>query len=440
MKASVDQAEVILDRLIGLHPKSIDLGLDRLERLLERLGSPHKSLPPVIHVAGTNGKGSTCAFLRAMSEAAGLKTHVYSSPHLVHFRERVRLAGELVSNEALTEALLECERVNEGEPITFFEITTAAAFLLFSRVEADLLILEVGLGGRLDATNVIDKPLVSVISVIAHDHEGFLGSDIEGIAREKAGILKPGCPAVFAPQISDQVRDVLEQEARDKKAGPILIGGQDWQCYEEHGGIVYQSPDRLQPYPMPRLGGRHQIMNAGLAIAALEASGLDIPEKAIEDGLVNVDWPARLQRLTEGLLLEQLPKDTELWLDGGHNPQAGHALACALADFEERAPKPLHMIVGMLNTKDPGGYFSHFKGLVSDVITVPITESDAAIEPMELARIAQEAGLPATAASSLEEAVKRIALLQRGTPKRLLIGGSLYLAGEALSANGTPPR
>lgn len=440
MTASVDQAEDILNRLIGLHPKSIDLGLERLERLLERLDNPHRSLPPVIHVAGTNGKGSTCAFLRAMSEAAGLKTHVYSSPHLVHFRERIRLAGELVSNEALTEALLECERANDGEPITFFEITTAAAFLLFSRVQADLLILEVGLGGRLDATNVIDAPLVSVISVIAHDHEGFLGSDIEGIAREKAGILKPGCPAVFAPQINDQVRDTLEQEARRKKAGPVLIGGQDWQCYEEHGGIVYQSSDRLQPFSLPRLGGRHQIMNAGLAIAALEASGLDLSEKAIEAGLARVDWPARLQRITEGLLLEQLPKETELWLDGGHNPQAGHALACALADFEERSPKPLHMIVGMLNTKDPGGYFAHFKGLVSEVITVPITESDAAIEPMELARIAQEAGLPATAASSLEEAIKRMTLMQTGTAKRLLIGGSLYLAGEALSLNGTLPR
>ena len=432
------EAQEILDRFIGLHPKAIDLGLERMQILLDRLGNPERKLPPVIHVAGTNGKGSTSAFLRAMAEAAGLSVHVYTSPHLVHFRERVRLAGKLVSNEDLVAALKECERVNQGDPITFFEITTAAAFHLFAKVPADLLILEVGLGGRLDATNVIERPLVAVITPVAHDHEGFLGSKIEGIAREKAGILKSGRPAVFAPQ-SDEVRAVLEEEASRKRTGPVAIGGQDWMSYEEHGRFVYQGENGLMDLPMPRLGGRHQIMNAGTAIAALKASELDIDDDAIARGLLEVDWPARLQQISDGDLLKLLPKDSELWLDGGHNPQAGHALSAALADLEDRAPKPLHMIVGMLNTKDPEGYFSAFKGLARDIITVPIKESEAAIDPIELARMAQSAGLPASAAGSFEEALKRIALLKSDMAPRVLIGGSLYLAGEVLEANGTLP-
>ncbi len=434
----MEQAEAILERMIALHPKSIDLGLDRMHVLLDKLGNPHQSLPPTIHVAGTNGKGSTSAFIRAMAEAAGLKVHVYSSPHLVHFHERIRLAGSFVSDEALVEALQICEKANDGAPITFFEITTVAAFLLFSRHPADLLLLEVGLGGRLDATNVIDKPLASVITPIAHDHENFLGSDIKGIAREKAGILKKDVPAIFASQ-DDEVRDVLEAEARAVRAGPVFIGGQDWMSYEQHGRMIFQGESGLLDLPLPRLGGRHQLMNAGLAIATLKQVLPDLGDKAIDTGLVNVRWPARLQRLKKGALLDLVPRDGELWLDGGHNPQAGRALASALADLEEKAPRPLHMIVGMLSTKEPSGYFAPFKGLAKDIITVPVTGSAAGIEPVELARIAQEAGIPASAAGSLEEALKRLALQKLPEAPRILICGSLYLAGAALAVNGTPP-
>ncbi len=434
----MEQAEAILERMIALHPKSIDLGLERMHVLLDKLGNPHHALPPTIHVAGTNGKGSTSAFIRAMAEAAGLKVHVYSSPHLVHFHERIRLAGSFVSDEALVEALQICEKANDGAPITFFEITTVAAFLLFSQHPADLLVLEVGLGGRLDATNVIDKPLASVITPIAHDHENFLGPDLEGIAREKAGILKPGVPAIFASQ-GDVVRKVLEAEARTVRAGPVLIGGQDWMSYEEHGRMVFQGERGLLDLPLPRLGGRHQLMNAGVAIATLKAVMPDFDDKAIEAGLINVRWPARLQRLAQGQLLDLLPREVELWLDGGHNPQAGLALASALADLEEKAPRPLHMIVGMLSTKDPSGYFTPFKGLAKEIITVPVSGSAAGIEPVELARIAQETGIPASAAGSLEEALKKLDLQKLQGAPRILICGSLYLAGAVLAANGTPP-
>ena len=435
----MEHAEAILDRLISLHPKAIDLGLDRIRALLEKLGNPHHRLPPTIHVAGTNGKGSTSAFLRAMAEADGRRVHVYSSPHLVHFNERIRLAGQIVSNVELVETLKHCENVNAGEPITFFEITTVAAFVLFAKHPADLLILEVGLGGRLDATNVIDAPLASVITPIAHDHEGFLGSEIGGIAREKAGILKPGIPAIFAPQ-TDEVREALESEARRIGAGPLAIGGQDWMTYDEHGRMVFQGETGLLDLPLPRLGGQHQLVNAGVAIATLRMVLPDLSDEAIARGLSSVDWPARLQRINEGALLERLPKGVELWIDGGHNPQAGEALSAALADLEEKSPRPLHMIVGMLNTKKPEGYFAAFKGLAKDIVTVPIPTSDAALDPVELASMALAAGIPATAIGSLDEALKRLDLLKLDTPPRVLIAGSLYLAGHALTKNGTPPR
>lgn len=435
----MEQAEQILNRLMSLHPKSIDLGLERMLDLLEALDRPQDKLPPVIHIAGTNGKGSTSAFMRAMCEAQGLKVHVYSSPHLVHFRERIRLAGELVSNDRLIEALRHCEEVNQGNPITFFEITTAVAFHLFAREPADILLLEVGLGGRLDATNVIDKPQVSVITPIAYDHEGYLGSDLAGIAGEKAGILKKDCPAVFAPQ-EDLVRKVLEDQAQGKRTGQLSIAGQDWMAYQEHGRLIYQDENGLLDLPLPRLSGRHQISNAGTAIAALKLSGISISDEAIATGLTSVDWPARLQHLTEGTLLEGLPIGSELWLDGGHNPQAAEALAAALADLEDRAPKSLHMIIGMINTKDPKGYFAAFKGLARSIITIPVQNSDAGIDPVELASMAQEAGIPASAAGSAEEALKHLALRTNSDPARILIGGSLYLAGEILRDNGTPPK
>ncbi|SNY91736.1 dihydrofolate synthase / folylpolyglutamate synthase [Cohaesibacter sp. ES.047] len=435
----MEQPEAILNRMIALHPKSIDLGLGRVSALLAKLGNPHHHLPPTIHIAGTNGKGSTSAFLRAMAEADGKRVHVYTSPHLVHFRERIRLGGTCVSDACLVEALLTCERANGGAPITFFEITTVAAFLLFAQNPADLLILEVGLGGRLDATNVIDFPAVSVITAIAHDHEGYLGSELDGIAREKAGIFKPGVPAIIAPQ-SDDVREVLEGEATRARTGLVAIAGQDWMAYEEHGRFIFQAESRFLDLPMPRLGGRHQLDNAGTAIAAIRTVFPEMSDDSIAKGLVKVDWPARLQRLTEGRLLSQLPPDAELWLDGGHNPQAGHALSSALADLEEKAPKPLLMIIGMLSTKKPQGYFAPFKGLAREIITVPVPNSDAGVDPVSLASIAQEKGIPASAAASLEEALKRFSLQQHKTAPRILIGGSLYVAGAALAANGTPPK
>nr|WP_321454593.1 folylpolyglutamate synthase/dihydrofolate synthase family protein [uncultured Cohaesibacter sp.] len=433
-----EQTEAILGRLVGLHPKSIDLETGRIERLLAKLGNPHLSLPPTIHIAGTNGKGSTSAFLRAMAEAAGKKVHVYTSPHLVSFRERIRLAGTLVSDETLLEALRRCEKVNAGEPITFFEITTATAFLLFSEHPADLLVLEVGLGGRFDATNVIQNPLASVITPIAHDHEGFFGTEITRIAWEKAGIMKRGIPAIWAQQ-EEEVRTVLEAEAAKVGATPISIGGQDWMSFEEHGSLIFQGERGLMDLPLPRLGGRHQLSNAGTAIATVKQVLPDITDEQIAKGLTCVDWPARMQRLTTGTLCAQLPKESELWLDGGHNPHAGLAVASAFADLEEKAPRPLHMIVGMLNTKDPAGYFAPFKGLAKDIITVPIDGNDAALDPVELAQIAQRAGIPASAAGSVEEALKRLTLMNLKIAPRILIGGSLYLAGNVLRDNGTPP-
>ncbi len=434
-----EETEAILERLVGLHPKSIDLELGRIERLLGKLGNPQLSLPPTIHIAGTNGKGSTSAFLRAIAEAAGKTVHVYTSPHLVRFCERIRLAGTLVSEATLLDALRRCEIANDGEPITFFEITTTAAFLLFSEHPADLLILEVGLGGRFDATNVIVDPLATVITPIAHDHEGFFGSKISRIAWEKAGIMKKGIPAIWAQQ-EEEVRTVLEEEAAKVGAGPLAIGGQDWMSYEEHGRLLFQGESGLMDLPLPRLGGRHQLANAGVAIATTRQVMPEITDEQIAKGLTSVDWPARLQRLTSGTLLQQLPKDVELWLDGGHNPHAGLAVASAFADLEEKAPRPLHMIVGMLNTKDPAGYFAPFKGLAKDIITVPIIGNDAGRDPVELAQIAQQAGIPASAAGSVDEALKRLTLMNLKPAPRILIAGSLYLAGNILRDNGTPPQ
>ncbi|WP_321448688.1 folylpolyglutamate synthase/dihydrofolate synthase family protein [uncultured Cohaesibacter sp.] len=434
-----EQTEAILERLVGLHPKSIDLEVGRIERLLAKLGNPHLSLPPTIHIAGTNGKGSTSAFLRAMAEAAGKKVHVYTSPHLVHFRERIRLAGTLVSDEILIDALRRCEKANDGEPITFFEITTTAAFLLFSEHPADLLILEVGLGGRFDATNVIKDALATVITPIAHDHEGFFGTEISRIAWEKAGIMKKGIPSIWAQQ-EDEVRSVLEAEAAKVGAQPLSIGGQDWMSFEEHGSLIFQGESGLLDLPMPRLGGRHQLSNAGTAIATVRQVLPEITDEQIAKGLTSVDWPARLQRLTSGHLFDQLPKGSELWLDGGHNPHAGLAVASAFADLEEKAPRSLHMVVGMLNTKDPAGYFAPFKGLAKDIITVPIEGNDAALDPVDLAQIAQQAGIPASAAGSVEEAFKRLTLMNMKPAPRILVSGSLYLAGNILKTNGTLPQ
>ncbi|HVV64786.1 MAG TPA: folylpolyglutamate synthase/dihydrofolate synthase family protein [Rhizomicrobium sp.] len=378
MSLPATRSDAVLSRLLSLHPKKIDLALDRIESLLAKLDHPERKLPPVIHVAGTNGKGSTCAFCRAMLEAQGLKVHVYTSPHLVEFRERIRLSGTLISEEELAGTLEECERVNGGAPITFFEITTAAAILAFSRHRADALVLEVGLGGKYDATNVIQKPRMTVITPVDFDHAEFLGEDLAGIAAEKAGIVKPGVPLVVGHQ-RDIARDVILRRA-DALSAPAYVFGQDFFAHQEHGRMVYQDTDGLLDLPLPRLVGRHQIDNAAAAIAALRRSGRGWgKDAAIERGLRTVEWPARLQRLTRGPLVDAAPDGAEIWLDGGHNPHGAAAVASAIADLEERGERSLYLICGMLRTKDALGFLGAFRGLARHVATIEIPG-----EPMSL--------------------------------------------------------
>lgn len=432
------RSDAILERLLQLHPKRIDLVLDRIERLLANLGHPEERLPPVIHVAGTNGKGSTCAFARAMLEAQGLRVHVYTSPHLVHFHERIRLAGSLISEEELSDALEECEVANGGAPITFFEITTAAALLAFSRHPANAMILEVGLGGRLDATNVVRRPAVTVITPVGFDHQEFLGSDLIGIAAEKAGIIKKGVPVVVGPQ-EDRARDVIERTA-DSLSAPLFAFGQDWFAHAERGRMVYQDENGLLDLPLPRLSGPHQIDNAGAAIAALRHARHNwAKESGIERGLSRVEWPARLQRLTRGPLIALAPEGAEIWLDGGHNPHAAHAIAQALADFEEKSEKPLYLICGMLKTKDAEGFFAPFRGLARHVTTVSIPSETASRGAGELYDAARSAGLDASPADDLDDAMMQVTGWAQGRPgegpPRILICGSLYLAGAVLAEN-----
>ncbi|MCX5477894.1 bifunctional folylpolyglutamate synthase/dihydrofolate synthase [Kaistia geumhonensis] len=439
----MDYSAAILERLFRLHPKDIDLSLERLLPLLEKLGHPERKLGTVFHIAGTNGKGSTTAFLRAMLEASGRTVHVYTSPHLVSFHERIRLGrpggGQHVSEDELVATLTDVERLNDGAPITQFEITTAAAFALFAAHPADVTLLEVGLGGRYDATNVIDAPDVSVITSISMDHERFLGDRIEMIAGEKAGIIKRGRPVVVAPQTSE-VLAVIERESERKRA-PLFVGNRDWIAHAERGRLVFQDEHGLVDLPAPRLPGRHQFVNAGNAVAALRHSSLSVPQSAIEAGLSGVDWPARMQRLSTGALLALAPPEAELWLDGGHNPGAGAVIAEAVADLEERLPRPLYLVAGMLQTKDPVGFFRPFAGLAAHVFTVPIASSSAGRDPRELAEAAREAGLEAEATSDVPAALAALGrMLPPGTVPRILICGSLYLAGDVLDLNGTPPR
>jgi dihydrofolate synthase / folylpolyglutamate synthase len=433
----------IVARLTALHPKRIDLSLGRIERLLAALGNPERKLPPVIHVAGTNGKGSTVAFLRAMLEAAGQRTHVYTSPHLVRFNERIRLGargeGRLITDDEFVAVLEECEKANDGAAITVFEITTAAALLLFARHPADVLILEVGLGGRLDATNVIGRPLASVITPVSVDHTDFLGETLPQIAAEKAGIIKERVPVLVATQHHEAL-DVMERHAARLKA-PLRIAGEDWTATEERGRLVYQDDDGLLDLPAPRLYGRHQFENAGLAIATLRAlPALNVPGAAFETGIVKADWPARMQRLAQGKLTELVPAGSELWLDGGHNPDGGRAIAAALADLEERVSRPLVLIVGMLTTKDNAGFLRNFAGLARKLIAVPIPEQEKGMPAEALAAAAREIGLSATSRDDLASALQAAGKLELDPAPRILITGSLYLAGEVLKANGTLPQ
>jgi len=371
----MSSVDTIVARLTALHPRRIDLSLERLRRLLVALDHPEKKLPPVIHVGGTNGKGSTVAFLRAILEAAGKRVHAYTSPHLVRFNERFRIGGpvgsSLVSDEELVSTLEECERANLGAPITVFEITTAVGLMLFARHPADVLLLEVGLGGRLDATNVVDNPTATIITRISIDHTDFLGDSLDKIAAEKSGILKRGAPAVIASQPREALA-VIERQAA-KLAVPLRIAGEHWTATEERGRLVYQDEAGLLDLPPPRLYGRHQYENAGLAIAALRAiKRFAIPPAAYEAGMTKADWPARLHRLGQGRLVDLAPAGSELWLDGGHNPDGGRAVAAALADLEERVSRPLVLIVGMLASKDCQGFLNNFAGLARRMIAVPI--------------------------------------------------------------------
>ena len=417
-------SDVLLGRMMTLHPKVIDLSLGRMHRLLGALGRPEKSIPPVIHIAGTNGKGSTQAMLRAGLEAEGMKVHAYTSPHLARFHERITVASEVIGEQALADILERCEAANKGTPITYFEITTAAAFVAFSEHDADYTLLEVGLGGRLDATNVV-TPKISVITPISYDHQQFLGETLTEIAGEKAGILKPGVPAVIAPQV-DEVMDVIEAVA-ERKGVPLFVGNRDWQIWEEHGRVAYQDDRGLLDLPLPRLVGAHQVVNAGTALAVLRQLGQGDPEAALTDA----KWPARLQRLHTGPLVDRA-RSAELWLDGGHNPAAGEALAEAVTRLPER---PLHLICGMLNTKDIAGYLRPMAEVAESLQAVSIPGETATLPAADTAAAARRVGFASVAeAAGIDAAIE--AITAEHPHARILICGSLYLAGNVLRENG----
>jgi len=425
--ATISRAEAIVERLHGLHPKLIDLSLGRMRRALAMLGHPERALPPVVHVAGTNGKGSCCAFLRAVAEAAGQRVHVYTSPHLVRFHERIRLAGSLVEEDALEAVLAEVEDRNAGSEITVFEITTAAAFLLFSRVPADLLVLETGLGGRYDATNVVDRPAATAITSISMDHMEFLGDTLDGIAFEKAGILKPGVPCAVGGDPPQAVR-----RAAAEVGAPLLARGRDWRIGPAPHGLRYTDAAGTLDLPPPALLGPHQAENAGIAVAALRAwNPAWLDAAAAANGLATAEWPARLQRL-HGRLAASLPDGWELWLDGGHNPGAGLALAAQLRAWRQADPaRPIHLVVGMKASKAAAGFLAPLLPPVSDTLR-------AVAEPgqhlaMPVADIIAASGGAARPGPTVAAALAEVAQ-GGGPPARVLICGSLYLAGEVLKA------
>lgn len=419
-------SDVILARLMSLHPKVIDLTLERVERLLAALGHPERRLPPVIHIAGTNGKGSTQAMIRAGLEEAGHRVHAYTSPHLARFHERIRLAGTLIGEAELAALLDECEAANAGRPITFFEITTCAALLAFARTPADWTLLEVGLGGRLDATNVVDRPRLTVITPVSIDHQQYLGETLAEIAAEKAGILKRGVPCIVGPQ-EPEALEVIEARA-EALGAPLLVWGQHWRSWEERGRLVFQDETGLMDLPAPNLPGPHQIENAGAALAALRHLGQG--PAACEAAVTRADWPARMQRLRHGPLVEAAGR-AELWLDGGHNPAGGQAVAATLAAMPAR---PTHLILGMLNTKDIAGYLQPLAAQAASLTAVTIP-GEASTLPAEATRdAAAAAGIEAGTAASVLDAVR--AITTRDPAARILICGSLYLAGTVLRENG----
>lgn len=429
----MSRTDLILKRLLTLHPRLIDLTLDRIERLLETMGRPQDRLPPVIHVAGTNGKGSTVAYLRAFLEAAGKRVHVYTSPQLVDFRERIRLGGALVTSRQLNAALELCERLNGGLPITYFEITTAAAIQLFAEVPADYLLLEVGLGGRFDATNVVAHPLGAVITPVSIDHVEYLGSTVSIIAKEKAGIIKRGAPLVVGRQRDEGLASIAA-EAQMLNVTPF-VAGVDFDAFAQDGKLIYQDEAGLLDLPPPALRGAHQFDNAGLAIAALRHFNIQVTPAEIATGLKGVVWPARLSPV-KGRLSALLPPDHELWLDGGHNEAGGGVLAAAMAEMANADPRPLVLIMGTFANKDAGGFLAHFETAPVAVFTVRIPGERASWTARALADLALAQGLAARPMRSIEGALKAAAEIARA---RVVICGSLHLAGRVLEKNGTPP-
>ena len=419
-------SDIILDRMMSLHPKIIDLTLDRVWHLLDRLGNPQNALPPVVHIAGTNGKGSTLAMLRAGLEGAGHRVHAYTSPHLARFHERIYLAGSLISEADLTAVLDECYAANDGAPITYFEITTCAALLAMSRIPADYTLLEVGLGGRLDATNVIEKPALTVITPVSMDHEGFLGDTIDQIAGEKAGILKRGVTCVVSPQ-ADAGMEMIEARAAQIGA-PLLAHGQHWHVTTERERLVFQDETGLRDLPMPNLLGAHQVQNAGAALAGLRHLG--ISERGLEAAVTQARWPARMQRLRSGPLVDAAGQ-AELWLDGGHNPAAGEALGAYLSTLPGRAT---HLVCGMMNTKDVAGYMAPLAAHAASLTALSIPGEVNTLPAEETARVAKSCGMAVNTAENAEAAVA--AIVAEEPEARILICGSLYLAGSVLRENG----
>ncbi|HEY5208468.1 MAG TPA: folylpolyglutamate synthase/dihydrofolate synthase family protein [Stellaceae bacterium] len=421
------RVDAVLARLLGLHPKLIDLSLERMQRLLTALGDPQHAMPNIIHVAGTNGKGSTVAFMRACLEAAGKRVNVFSKPHLIRFNERIRLAGALIDDEALIALLEECERVNDGQSITYFEITTAAAFLAFARQRADVTLIETGLGGRFDASNVFRAPIATAITPVSLDHQHFLGDTVGQIAFEKAGIFKPGVPAVLAPQ-SEEAEKVLVTRANETGA-PLFRFGQEWRVWPSHAGLHYESRRWKLDLPQPGLLGRHQYDNAGTALACLDRAGFVIGPGTLAEGLSQVQWPARLEHLTEGTLVAAMPPGWELWLDGGHNQAGGAALGAMAQTWRD---KPLRLIFGMLESHDAVAFLKSLAPHVAGAVTVAVPGEPATRSADNAAAAARAAGIAAEPAPDIRTAVGRAAT---GTPGRVLICGSLYLAGGVLAEN-----
>lgn len=431
-----EKSDALLARLHELHPLLIDLSLDRIRTLMAKLGHPERRLPPVMHVAGTNGKGSTIAFMQAILQAAGKRVHAYTSPHLVRFHERIQLAGDdgqttPIAEAALVDVLERVAVANDGAPMTFFEITTAAAFLAFVETPADVVLLEVGLGGRLDATNLVDEPALTIITPVSIDHADKLGDTLDQIALEKAGILKPHVAAVIGPQPPEALAAI--QQVADRVKAPLLSYGQHFDAFEERGRLVFQSEHRLLDLPLPALLGRNQVVNAGVAIAALSKLDFeDVSTAAYDQGLQEAKWPARFSRLSGCPFRDWVEDETELWLDGGHNPAAGQALAQTLADLEERAPKPTFLICAMMAQKDAEGFLHPFQGIAKGAVVVPIPDEANAMPPAELARHARNVGLSVDEATDVRTAIKCIEKSATGA-KRILICGSLYLAGRVLA-------